>query len=422
MKNSEVKNIQAIKTGNVVHVSLNGKLHKKNCGSVKEADELFKLVLKAKADPSEDNVRAIRCYLNEKTRIAYLVGLESDVESGEVFLAGFNTPIPMTLVDVIKDYYDNGYPLDAIINFWKLLMINPDTRVRKSLFDFIKTHDFVLTDKGYMIVYKAVYYKDLDKKSKVSQKKTELAEFVSNQYFHVKKDWNCSPNKYVVYRDLESGVEAITKVPTAVGWGWNSVRNDEQTFTELNVQVLGRLGDIYNNIFDNGEADETSEDVPVYTDMYTRKMTIVLGKPVQKLRSECDGDPLVECSYGLHAGATQYVEIHGSSVVGGRGVILACYVNPANVVAVPAHDHSKFRTTEYFPFAIASYVDGKIDIADQPYFESDYQSYETEELEKQVAQVIAGEKPLPKAFNAPEEERPMSELQKMLETRLIDLK
>ena len=392
-----MKKVEGIKMGNVVNVSLNGKLHKKNCGSPQEADELFRLVLKAKEDPSDENIKAIKSYLNENVRVAMLAGLENDPETGEVFLAGFNTPIPSKLVEVIKEYFDNSYPMEAIINFWKLLMINPDVRVRKSLFDFISTHDFVLTDKGYMVVYKAVYNHSEEKNS------TELGEFVSNQYLHVKKDWSCSPNKYSVYKDGENGKLAITKTKTIADWNLD----------ELNVEILGRLGDLYDSIFDGSN----EENVPVYTDMHTRTMRIVLGAPVVMPRKNCDSDPAKDCSYGLHVGATKYVE----RFAGGSSIVLACYVNPANVVAVPDYDHSKMRVAEYFPFAVATYVNSKIDIVEQKYFESDYQSHEEAEVIKLIAKVKKSEKPIERAINAEEEQRPMFELRKILETRLLDL-
>jgi len=392
-----MKKVEGIKVGNVVNVSLNGKLHKKNCGSPVEADELFRLVLKAKDDPSDENIKAIKSYLNENVRVAMLAGLENDPETGEVFLAGFNTPIPSKLVEVIKEYFDNSYPMEAIINFWKLLMINPDVRVRKSLFDFISTHDFVLTDKGYMVVYKAVYNHSEEKNS------TELGEFVSNQYLHVKKDWSCSPNKYSVYKDGENGKLAITKTKTIADWNLD----------ELNVEILGRLGDLYDSIFDGSN----EENVPVYTDMHTRTMRIVLGAPVVMPRKNCDSDPAKDCSYGLHVGATKYVE----RFAGGSSIVLACYVNPANVVAVPDYDHSKMRVAEYFPFAVATYVNSKIDIVEQKYFESDYQSHEEAEVIKLIAKVKKSEKPIERAINAEEEQRPMFELRKILETRLLDL-
>ena len=390
-----MKNIQGIKVGNVVNISINGKLHKKNCGSPKEADELFKLVLVAKENPSDANLKAVRMYLNEKTRIAMLAGLESDVDTGEIFLAGFNTPIPFTLVEVIKEYHENGYPMDAIVNFWKLLMINPDTRVRTSLFDFITTHDFVLTDKGYMVVYKAVYRKETE----VKRDRT-FEEFVSNQYLHVKKDWKCNPNKYVVIKNGEGNL-VITKYDTAVA---------------NNLDALGKLGELYDAIFKSADEAE-AQSVATYTDMHTKKMNIELGVPTKMDRKDCDSDPAVECSYGVHVGSTSYVERFANS----NSVILACLISPANVVAVPNYDHSKMRVTEYFPIAVATYNDGKIDFVEQKYFEEDYSVYELQELEEQIEKVRVNELPIEKAINAEPEERPFSELMKMLESRVHDI-
>ena len=389
-----MKNIQAIKVGNVVNISIDGKLHKKNCGASQEADELFRLVLRAKDNPTEENLKSIRMYLNERTRIALMAGLEADSETGEVYLAGFHTPIPDTLVEVIKEYHENGYPLHPIINFWKLLMLNPDTRIRTVLFDFISTHDFSLTDSGYMVVYKAVDYKQ--------KQDNDLLEFVTNKYLHVKKQWGCSANKYMVYRNDEGELD-ITKVVTAEGWDEN----------EKGVEFLGKLGDL------NAKLDILSEESEtVYTDMHTHSMQIKLGIPVQQERKACDADFRRDCSNGLHVGATKYVE----NFAGRDGVILVCLVNPANVVAVPDYDHSKMRVCEYFPIALASYEDRKIDIIEQTYFENDYSVYEESELAKMIDKIRREEKPIERAINCPAEEtRPMSELQKIIETRLVDL-
>ena len=400
-----MKNIQGTKIGNVIHLSINGKLHNKNCGSPKEADELFRLVLKAKENPTDENIKAIRLYLNERTRIALMAGLEADPETGEVFLAGFNTSIPDALVEVIKDYHENNYPLDAIINFWKLLMINPDKRVRTSLFDFITTHDFVLTDKGYMVVYKAVYRTKVDKKVD-----NTFAEFVSNQYLHVKKTWKCNPNKYVVYKDAKGELK-ITKLETVEGWTMNN------TETANSVEVLGKLGDLYNAVIGLNKDFPVEESVATFTDMHTQKMAIQLGVPVKQARKNCDANPAVDCSNGLHCGGTRYVEKFAND----RSVILGCFVNPANVVAVPDYDHSKMRVDEYYPFAVATFENEKIDIIEQKYFEDDYCQYELSELEAQIAKVQADELPIEHAINAEEEERSMSELLKILESRLVVL-
>lgn len=393
LKSEHMKKINVIKIGTIVNISIDGKLHKKNCGTLKEADELFRLVLNTRENPTDENIKKIRIYLNEKTRVASIAGLEVDADSGEVFLAGFNTPIPDDLVETIKEYHENNYPLDAINNFWKLLMINPDTRVRENLFSFIHAHDFVLTDTGYMLVYKAVSYKQRDE--------NDLLEFVTNQYLHVKKDWGCSPNKYMVFKNKE-GMLSITKVETAMGWDAK----------EKGVEFLGKLGDL------NAKLDVLSEQSnTVYTDKHTKTMTIKLGVPVRMSKSECDADPANECSFGLHVGATKYVEGFANE----GDAILVCLVNPAHVIAVPNYDRSKMRVSEYFPIALATFDNKKIDIVEQPYFESDYKTYEEKEVAELIARVQADEIPFETAIAAEPETRPMSELMKILETRLLDL-
>lgn len=52
----------------------------------------------------------------------------------------------------------------------------------------------------------------------------------------------------------------------------------------------------------------------------------------------------------------------------------------------------------------------------------DYHTYEIEELEKQIHKVKATELPVEKAINGEEETRSMSELMKILQNRLVDIK
>lgn len=389
-------NIQAIKIGNTVNISMNGKLYKKVCNSPADAVELFQFAMKAKTDPTPENIKAVKALMNEKLRIALYAGLETDTDTGEIYLAGFNTPIPETLVNVIKEYHENEYPMHPIINFWKLLMINPDKRVRESLFKFITTHDFVLTDNGYMIVYKAVYVKE--------NKTTDAyTQFLKDKYEHVKKVWKTNPDRYIVYRDVDDDNYSITKFTTAADW------NEE----EKGIEIIGKLGELYDAVVGSGESQQTE----VYTDMYTQTMTIELGKPVKMNRDSCDGDPSNDCSFGLHVGATKYVERFAHS----KSKILICYVNPANVVAVPDYDHSKMRVSQYFPFALAEFNDRKISNIIEKYYESDYQNFEVEELKSLIDKVMNDEKPIENAMNCEVEERSMSELMKILESRMIDI-
>jgi hypothetical protein len=387
-----MKNIQAVKIGTTINFNIDGKLQKKICKSTEDAEKLFGLILLARKNPTDENIFKVRAFINDTTRAAMEAGLECDLATGLVYIAGFNTPIPLALVELIKDYNENGYPIEAVINFWKLLMINQDVTVRADLFDFILKHDFVLTDNGYMMTYKAVAYKD-----KVVN---DLREFVSNQYLHVKKDWKCSPNKYSVFKDAE-GILALTKSVTLEGWF------DDET---KKFEHIGKLGDL------NAKLDQLESNV-VYTDKYTHKMHIELGTPVRQARKDCDANPKKDCSNGLHVGATSYVNAFANN----SDAILVCLVNPAHVIAVPEQYTSKMRVCEYFPYALATYINGKIDIIEEKYFESDYREYEEAELVEMIAKVKANELPIEAAMNAEIETRPMSELMKMLESRLVDI-
>lgn len=392
-----MKEINGLKKGKIVNFSIDGKLYKKVFDTDEKASELFKLILDAKANPTEDSVMGIMSFVNEKTRIAMKCGLETDPQTGNVYMAGFNEPVPKTLVDIAEDYHENGFDLQPIFNFWTLLMLNPDKRVRTSLFDFINTHDFSLTDNGYMIVYKSVYRKTNDNED------VELAEYISNQFFHVKKQWSCSPKKYVVYKTLEDKQYHITKETTAENW----------SETERNIEILGNLNDMFENIQDYIVEDNKFP----YTDMHTRSMDIGLGIPIKMSRTECDSDPARDCSYGLHVGATKYVEAFANR----NCVILVCYVNPMNVVAVPDYDHSKMRVSEYFPFAIATYEDSKIDIVDKKYFPDDYTDYEKNDLADMIEKVMAEEEPISVSSDVPEDSISFEELQKIIENRLVTI-
>jgi hypothetical protein len=134
-------------------------------------------------------------------------------------------------------------------------------------------------------------------------------------------------------------------------------------------------------------------------------------------RVDCDSDPQRDCSYGLHVGATSYVESFAAS----SSVILVCLVNPAHVVAVPNYDHSKMRVAEYFPFALANRESGSIDIVEQPYMEHDYIAYEQEELERQIEAINDEEERVGVDVHEAQDDRNIEEVLKALQSRVVDL-
>ena len=390
--------IQAIKIGNTINLSINGVFKQVKFEKTEEANKIFAEMLKIRENPTSENMIQLKRLLNEKTRfIALSCGklgdFEIDTVDNNIYLCGFNTPIPEKLYEIIKEYHENNFPLKSIVNFWKLLMANPDVKVRENLFDFITKHDFVLTDNGYMLVYKAVHLVD----SVSDYDDTDLYEFVAKEYLKVKK-WKKSPKNFNVYRTISDNSLGLIHA--------DIVPNIED------YKYEGNLAELHASL---GELSEKSE--IRYTDKHTKKMDIRLGVPVREERKVCDSNQANECSNGLHVGATSYVNAFASA----NDPILVCLVNPMNVIAVPNYDRSKMRTCEYFPLAIASFKDKKIEIVEEAYFECDYKSHEEKQLNEMLEKVKANQQPIETAKNAVVDKRTLDELKKIIENRLIDI-
>jgi hypothetical protein len=115
----------------------------------------------------------------------------------------------------------------------------------------------------------------------------------------------------------------------------------------------------------------------VFTSIHKGKYgsIIKVGEPVTMPREECDSDPMVTCSSGLHVGSMEYVAQFGYS----DSVILECLINPRHVIAVPIdYNNTKMRVCEYYPFAISNGINKNI------YLESDYIAYDKEQLKKEI--------------------------------------
>ena len=177
------------------------------------------------------------------------------------------------------------------------------------------------------------------------------------------------------------------------------------------IELVGSLDELQGKLDELIDGDNTS----VFTDLHTHEMEIRLGEPVHMPRKDCDSDPNQGCSYGLHVGSTSYVEGFANS----ESVVLVCLVNPMHVVAVPENNSSKIRVSQYFPFALATFEDRKIDIIQQPYFEYDYIAHEEEELKELLAANMDEERKI--CYNAPADDRSNDEYLTILEARVTNL-
>ncbi len=92
-----------------------------------------------------------------------------------------------------------------------------------------------------------------------------------------------------------------------------------------------------------------------YTDGRTGRFDNSPGKTVKMLRIDVDPDPNQTCSYGLHVASSHFLEGYTN-----QKRIVACKVNPRDVVAIPNdYQHSKMRVCEYVVLCdVENHADG----------------------------------------------------------------
>lgn len=203
--------------------------------------------------------------------------------------------------------------LDKFRNFWTLVSLNPDSRVRDNIFWFIRKWNMKISKSGLIIAYRNADIKQEYKYTTADVKK------IINDYYTAKYIDNTNPE-------------------------------------EIIYDAKNTLADIYNKIINEGLES------PVYTDHHSHTMSIVLGKPVSMPREKCDCEQEHSCSSGLHVGAKNWLKQNYYGSVG-----MQVLVNPAKIVAVPTiDDYGKMRCCEYFPVALIDF-DENGDIIEKPY-------------------------------------------------------
>ena len=212
--------------------------------------------------------------------------------------------IPSDFVEKILDAEDSGdeAEIKKFKNFWTLVSLNPDSRVRNNLFWFIRKWDMKITEAGLIVAYRNA---DIKEESKYS---TEYVKNIINSYYQEKYVNGLNPNEI-----LDSNGKS--------------------------------LEEIYNEIVNEGAGS------PVYTDQHSHTTTIKLGQPVSMPRAQVDDNQEQSCSSGLHVGAKGWLKNNYYGTVG-----LQVLVNPVNVVATPTIDqYGKMRCCEYFPVALIDF-------------------------------------------------------------------
>ena len=418
------KRIYAVRNGNIVSVHINGKQNYLECSEEAEAKEVMLLANTAKNGTEEEKEEAYKA-LSIKLDPSYAVEfLENPTNgglslvrnrSGEIYLKGTNVPMPKLIVDAFVSLMNDGLPYQQLVNFWSLCLQNPDESAREGLFKFLSTYNFPITDYGYFIGYKAVYFKgeknrflleglsrlmierkiarksmdnfhifqDTDRKILLSAEgsdETAAYEVIKKRHIELLKEdaheTYCEDNRLGYYSDDNDSNDNVAVPKDFID---EYVKKELIHFEEAIQYVCDGIGiqSTISELLENDAADR-------FTDCHTRTMDIQIGKPVSMSREECDSNPNNTCSSGLHIGAPGYVQSFG---YGENKAIIACLVNPADVVAVP-HDYSymKMRTSKYYPYAICELdSNGGVIEIEANYFEEDYCDYEIKELEAMLS-------------------------------------
>ena len=316
--------MKAFRNNNYVKVIFDdGTCGERNCETFEEAAELWKFIKE-----NSDDQTVIKDYfgVSKFTGENLMKRLkESDiliVRGASVYMRGVSEQsIPQDFVEKIIEAEDKGdfKTINKYKNFWTLVSLNPDSRVRNNLFWFIRKWDMQITESGLVKAYRNAVLK-------------------SNTAMYSNEDVKNIINKYYI-------TKYIDKIPP------QDVTMEEPDGNITNLDAL------YNKLI-----NDDSEETPIYTDAHSHSTTIKLGQPVKLDRDKCDANQEHSCSAGLHVGAKGWLKANYYGDVG-----LMVLVNPANVVAVPTIDeYGKMRVCEYFPVAIVDF-DENGNVVEPPY-------------------------------------------------------
>ncbi len=286
-----------------------------------------------------------------------------EVKDNQLFMKNIPVPIPEFLGRKIAEVHNEEHTSfedledqkRALTNFWRLCVLNPNTRCREDLYGFLAKNKMTITPSGCFIAYRNVNVQ--------KEGNQEMNTFVSQQWAQV-KTWKKSPKNYGVYKkgstykivknkeefkssqgsdykDIKIPIDLEGNTVTTKSYG----QLDESQDPHHGEVYCGNLHDMYQNLSNTNDKDTT-----VYTDGWSGSMTITIGEPVSIPRNQCDSNPDATCSRGLHAANSEWLN---QGYFGTTG--LAILINPMNVVSCPYQDSGKLRCCEYMPVSVINF-------------------------------------------------------------------
>lgn len=334
-----------------------------------------------------------------------LEGMVEQDDRGNVYFGSTNVPMPDELGELIVQWHKEGKDVDPLVNFWQLCLLNPNAQARDDFFSYVRDYNIVITDNGYVILYKALNKRDEGKLS-------EFSDFISEKYLERKRanDFIENYNVYGVYNDkkLEDWEEGKPRVAPEE-FIVEHISRDKIIKPGHRKVYWGNLNDLYHTIASLDKDKQTVYE-PSFKGDYGQEVKI--GEPAEMPREKCDPDIDAACSYGLHVGSYDYVRSFGYNM----DRVLAVLVNPKDIVALPKHNNSKIRTCRYYPYApMIRDEEGEWEEIESGYFEEEFADIEEEEIKNRLREMYSS-KANEHEFTEEEEEE-----EAILNARLVDI-
>lgn len=165
---------------------------------------------------------------------------EFTIEKNKVYLKGVSLEIPVVIVasfiEICEkiDMYDipSLTPSETFNNlqkeyqalkmFWMKLALNPIEQSREDLLRFVKENDVRITLNGNLALYRRINSKGNGSK--------KLIEFISQEYYRIKKTWKKSPKDFTIGKDSNGEFSTYLNSQSK---DWETIGNLYNLYIEL---------------------------------------------------------------------------------------------------------------------------------------------------------------------------------------------
>jgi len=284
-----------------------------------------------------------------------------------LYMKGIDVPVPKAIVNAWTNGSDEYK--QSVENFWKLLVLNPNIRVRNELCAFLENTGFVLSKNGLIVTLRQGY-----KEQKTTTELVDVANPYEDLYRMVRKQWHKNPQNFYVHTDGNT-FKVSSRSLGAVG-------NLAELYTKYNTkeEVKVSTSEVWY------KAAHHSKHV-WYLDgtQYTDNMYYQVGKTTRIPKEYCDTNSRNTCSKGIHSAAWSYNKKSFSY----GDTNLLCLVNPYDVLSVPEDGAQKIRSTSIYIVKELSqeeyegYKEKSLEVLDDEHFNN-----VVEEMEQMISEKL----------------------------------